>query len=629
VIESRASPDAGGGRAVEFARIILVALAAGAVEIRLWEPFPGFSPVGTAGALIGGWEVFRQSARSLWQRRMTMELSMAIAIFAALSIGETVTALAILFFVLVAEVLEGLTVARGRESIKELLEAGPRPTTVIRDGQSRVIDIRSIEIGDRVEIKPGERIPADGVVVGGHSFLDQSSITGESLPVEKVPGAEVHAGTLNQSGMLEVRATRVGRDTTFGKIIDAVEQAERTRAPVQKTADRLSGYIVAFALASAALTLAITHDARSAISVVIVAGACGVATGTPLAILGAIGRAARHGVVVKGGIHLETLATIDTVLLDKTGTLTYGEPRLVSLRPCRDVSERVLLGTAMIAERPSEHPLARAVLRRGRQESLATAGPERFENLAGQGIVCSVGGEEIVVGSRRLLTDRRIAVGDLAPARDPASEVYVARGGRLLGLLRFEDVARGEAPQAIQELREMGIWTVLLSGDSRAVADRVGAALGVDEIGSELLPVRKLERVEDLVAEGRKVAMIGDGINDAPALIKANVGVAMGSGADVAQESAGVVLLGDDLLKFVEVVRIARRCRSIILTNFAGTLVLDGAGVVLAALGYLSPVVAAFIHVASETAFVLNAARMGRRSRGEARFSRVSIGSRE
>jgi len=344
---------------------------------------------------------------------------------------------------------------------------------------------------------------------------------------------------------------------------------------------------------------------------VIVAGACGVATGTPLAILGAIGRAARHGVIVKGGIHLETLATIDTVLLDKTGTLTYGEPRIVGLRPCSGVSERILLGTAMIAERPSEHPLARAVLRRGHQESLATARPERFENLPGEGIVCSVGGEEIIVGSRRLLADRRIAVGDFAPAPDPASEVYVARGGRLLGLLRFEDVVRGEAPRAIQDLREMGIWTVLLSGDSRAVADRVGTALGVDEVGSELLPIRKLERVQDFIAEGRRVAMIGDAINDAPALIKASVGVAMGSGADVARESAGVVLLGDDLLKFVEAVRIARRCREIILTNFAGTLLLDGTGVVMAALGYLTPVVAAIVHVASETAFVLNAARMG------------------
>jgi Cd2+/Zn2+-exporting ATPase/Cu+-exporting ATPase len=616
VIESRASPDAAGARAAEFARIILVVLAAGVVEIRLWEPFTSFSPVGAAGTLIGGWEVFRQSARSLWKRRMTMELSMAIAILAALSIGETVTALAILFFVLVAEVLEGLTVARGRMAIRELLEAGPRPTTVIRDGQSRVIDARSVEIGDRVEIKPGERIPADGVVVSGHSFVDQSSITGESLPVEKVPGAEVHAGTVNQSGALDVRVTRVGLDTTFGKIIEAVEQAERTRAPVQKTADRLSGYIVIFALASAALTLAITHDVRSAISVVIVAGACGVATGTPLAILGAIGRAARHGVVVKGGIHLETLASIDTVLLDKTGTLTYGEPRIVGLRPCPGVSDLILLGTAVIAERPSEHPLARAVMRRGHQELLTTARPDRFENLPGEGIVCSVGGEEIVVGSRRLLIDRRIAVGDFAPATEATSEVLVARGGRLLGLLRFEDVVRGEAPQAIQQLREMGIWTVLLSGDSRAVADRVGTALGVDEIGSELLPVRKQERVEELVAEGRKVAMIGDGINDAPALLKASVGVAMGSGADVTRESAGVVLLGDDLLKFVEVVRIARRCRSIILTNFSGTLLLDGVGVVLAALGYLSPVVAAFIHVASETAFVLNAARMGRRGRG-------------
>jgi len=331
VNESRASPREGIVLRGEVVRILLVGLAAGAVAVRLWEP--GSSLLGAAACLLGGWEVYRQSLRGLFSGRMTMELSMTIAILAALSIGETVTALAILFFVLVAEVLERLTVSEGRRSMTELLAGGRRLTTVIRRGEPRVVEAAAIEIDDLVEVKPGGCVPADGVVVTGHSFVDQSSITGEGLPVEKMPGSEVHAGTLNQSGALEIRATRGGRDTTFFGIIEAIETAGRSRAPIQRTADRLAGLIVAFALGSAALTWLLTRDVRSAISVVIVAGACGVATGTPLAILGGIGRAARRGVVIKGGIHLETLATIDTVLLDKTGTLTYGAPRIVALHP--------------------------------------------------------------------------------------------------------------------------------------------------------------------------------------------------------------------------------------------------------------------------------------------------------
>jgi P-type Cu+ transporter len=597
-------------RTPDLVRIALVAIAALAVGLRIPAPIPGLDLIGIIATLAGGYPVFKEAFKNLRERRMTMELSMTIALVAALSIGEIVTALAILFFVLAAEILEGLTVGRGRRAIKELLDLVPQRTVVLSDGHARDLEAGAVRVGDHVVVKPGARVPVDGIVVKGHSFVDQSSITGESSPVEKVPGAEMHAGTVNQSGVLEVRATRVGGDTMFGKIIEAVERAERSRAPIQKIADRLSGYVVFFALGCAVLTFIFTRDVRSTISVVIVAGACGIATGTPLAILGAIGRAARHGVIVKGGIHLETLASVDTVLLDKTGTLTYGHPEIVGLRTCPGVSSRVLLGTAMMAERPSEHPLGRAILRRASQESLSTVELDRFEYLPGKGIVCSVTGEEIVVGSRLLLGERHVAVGDFSRGQDPTSEVLVARGGRLLGALRFEDVVRPEAPQAVRALQEMDIWTVLLSGDATGIAEQVGRRLGVNEIGAELLPDRKLARVLALVAEGRRVAMIGDGINDAPALASASVGVAMGSGTAIAQESADIVLLGDDLLKFVDTVRIARRCRRIILANFAGTLSLDGLGVALAAAGMLNPVVAAFIHVSSELAFILNSARM-------------------
>jgi len=308
----------------ELIRIGFVGLAIIALWLRLWEPFPHFSVIGLTAALIGGYPIFKEAVSSLAARRMTMELSMTIAIGAALVIAEFFTALVIIFFVLVAEVLEGLTVGRGRRAVKDLLDLLPREALVRRDGEARAVSLEETRVGDVVIVKPGARVPVDGVVARGHSFVDQAAITGESLPVEKVAGARVYAGTINQSGLIEVRAEGLGRDTAFGKIIEAVERAEKSRAPIQKTADRLAGYLVYFAIGCAALTLLVTRDARSTNSVVIVAGACGIAAGTPLAILGTIGRAARQSAIIKGGLYLEVLGGVDTVVLDKTGTSRWG-----------------------------------------------------------------------------------------------------------------------------------------------------------------------------------------------------------------------------------------------------------------------------------------------------------------
>jgi len=286
----------------ELMRIGLVAVASAAVWLRLWEPLARVSVIGLTAALVGGSPIFEEAFSALRARRMTMELSMAIAVGAALAIGEFFTALVIVLFVLIAEVFERLTVGRGRRAIKDLLDFLPRQALVRRGAAAREVGAAEIAPGDVVVVRPGGRLPVDGLVVAGHSFVDQAAITGESLPVEKVAGAHVYAGTINQSGTIDVRATRIGRDTAFGKILEAVEAAERSRAPIQKTADRLAGYLVYFAIGCAALTFVITRDVRSMISVVIVAGACGIAAGTPLAILGAIGQAARKGAIVKGGL---------------------------------------------------------------------------------------------------------------------------------------------------------------------------------------------------------------------------------------------------------------------------------------------------------------------------------------
>jgi Cd2+/Zn2+-exporting ATPase/Cu+-exporting ATPase len=459
----------------------------------------------------------------------------------------------------------------------------------------------------------------------GSSFVDQAAITGEPMPVEKSAGDKVFAGTINQSGALEVMAERLGRDTTFGHIVEAVERAERSRAPIQKTADRLSGYLVYFALGAAVLTFILTHNIRSTISVVIVAGACGIAAGTPLAILGAIGRAAQQGVVIKGGLYLEALASIDTVVLDKTGTLTFGTPQVVDVVPLNGAGERDVLAVASTAEAKSEHPLAKAIIAEANTSGILYAQSERFSYTLGRGIIAHSRGDEIIVGSRAFMVEQGLDKD--VPANESgshtASEIFVARNGKLLGLVRIADILRPEAKQAISALRRMGLKTVLLSGDRQEVTDSVGRDLGVDQSVGGLLPDEKLNWIKKVRSDHRNVAMIGDGVNDAPALVEANVGIAMGSGTDVARESADIILIGSDLSRFVEVVQVARHCRAVIMQNFVGTLLVDSVGIVLAAIGILNPLLAAFIHVSSEMAFILNSTRLLPKSLQKTRQSRL------
>jgi len=594
----------------DLVRIGLAAAAAAVTWFHLWQPIARVDVLAIA-ALIGcGWPIWREALGALIKRRMTMELSMTIAIGAAAAIGELFTALVIVLFVLVAEVLEGLTVGRGRKAIKQLVDLLPRGAIVRRGGSEQEVAAADLKLGEIIVVKPGARIPIDGVVTGGQSFVDQATITGESLPVEKLPASQVFAGTVNQSGALEVRITGIGRDTAFGRIIEAVERAEHSRAPIEKTADRLAGYLVYFALACAVLTFLLTRDARATISVIIVAGACGIAAGTPLAVLGGIGRAARMGSIIKGGLYLEALGRVRTIVLDKTGTLTLGEPRVTGVVPQPGFTVRDVLEAAAVAEKRSEHPLARAILARAVAELIPLEEPDTFQYQPGLGITCAKGGRQLLVGNRALFAQHSIDVSAMAPPPGGEAQVLIGSGGRPIGAIHLSDVLRPEAKEAIRRLRALGLRTVVLTGDAKSVAVAVGAQLEVNDVHADLLPQQKQAYVEALQRKGQLVAMIGDGVNDAPALVQASVGVAMGSGTAVAMESADVVLIGSDLRKFVETIEIARRCRRIILQNFVGTLVVDGLGVALAAFGLLNPLFAAFIHVASELTFILNSTRL-------------------
>ena len=587
----------------DLLRIAFVIVVAGIV----WFT-PQLSWLGIGGVLVGGFPIFAEAFKNLRERRMTMELSMTLALLAALVIREFFTALIITLFVLVAEILEGLTVSRGRQAIADLLQYLPSTAVVLLSGEFVECPIGAVSPGDRVLIRPGSRIPVDGKVIAGSSSVEEAAITGEPLPQEKAQDSSVYAGTMNQTGALEVRVEKVGRETTYGRIVEAVEKAERSRAPIQKTADRLAGYLVYFALGAALLTFLLTHNARSTISVIIVAGACGIAAGTPLAILGAVGRAARQGAIIKGGLYLELLARIDTVVLDKTGTLTLGSPsvRHVVPVPGRSVSE--VLQLAASVERLSEHPLASAVMAAAKEGNLAPLAATGFDYIVGRGVAAKIDGDTVLVGSAEFLTENGISVP--AVKTTEGTSLFVAQDGQFVGTLAVADALRPEAIQAVAALRAMGLWLELLTGDTQQAANELAKQAAFDRVSGQMLPEDKLRRVDELIAEKKTVAMIGDGINDAPALARAQVGVAMGSGTAVARESADVVLIGNDLSKFVETVRIARKCRSIIYQNFYGTLGVDAVGIILASVGLLNPLLAAFIHVTSELTFILNSTRL-------------------
>ncbi len=609
----------------EYVRLGVLALIVIASLTGWWRSFMDRDWLAFAGTVIGGFPIYKEAWENLLKKRMTMELSMTIALVAALAIGQFFTAIVIAFFVLFAELLEGYTVGGGRKAIEKLIDALPRQVTVRRDGREQPLSAEALAPGETIIIHPGERIPVDGVVVKGTSYVDQSSITGESLPVEKVESSKVFAGTINKNGVLEVRVERVGRDTTFGKIIQVVEQAEKSKAPVERIADRLAAGLVYFAFGAAVLTFLVTRNLTATIAVIIVAGACGVAAGTPLAILAGIGSAARRGIIVKGGLYLEKLAEIDTIVLDKTGTLTLGIPEVTGVHSANGISEETVLLNAAIAEQHSEHPLGEAIVRTAKDRKLALRQYADLRYVPGKGLTCRDGADQIIVGTATFLEENRIRIANALAGGQPLKPgetlVYVGRDTTLLGTISLADRLRKEAIQTITELKGQGYRTLLLTGDSAEVASTIGQQLGVHEAKGDLLPEQKLEIIRNLLKEGRKVAMVGDGINDAPALAEATVGIAMGGGTDVALETADITLMTADLSRLVEVFRIAKRCYRVIMFNFWGTIAVDTLGIVLAFLGLLAPIVAALIHVGSELTFILNSARLfrGRSANGRRR----------
>ena len=584
--------------------------------------------IGLLIVLVGGYPVFRNVLRATLHRQVISHTLMTVGVAAALLVGEWATAAVVVFFMRVGDYVERFTTERARRAVRDLTALAPQTARLEVDGEEREVPIAQVRPGDLVVVRPGEKLPVDGEVLAGQATVNQAAITGEAIPVEAGPGSHVYAATLLQVGSLRLRATGVGADSTFGRVIRLVEEAEAHRADVQRVADKFSAYYLPVVAGIAALTYLLRRDPLATAAVLLVACSCSFALATPIAMLASIGAAARRGLIIKGGRYIELLDRAEVLLIDKTGTLTLGQPQITDILDLRqDALAGELLRLAASAERYSEHPLAEAVRRAARQQGLSLETPADFSAQAGSGVQARLAGRLVQVGSRRLASAALAQDASAAQAADGLEAqgktlLFVLLDGELAGLLAAADTLRPEVPQAIQSLRQMGVRQVeLLTGDNpRSAAALVEqlAKMGAPDIRyrADLLPEDKIAVVKEYQAQGRRVIMVGDGVNDAPALAQADVGIAMGAaGSDIAIEAAHVALMREDWMLAPEVVQIARRTMGVVRFNIAFTLVYNTIGLTLAALGFLPPVFAAAAQSLPDLFILGNSSRLLRGGR--------------
>lgn len=566
-------------------------------------------PIGAIAVLLAASPILRSVLRAALRRQITSHTLMSLGMTAALIVGEWATAGVVVLFMYVGTTIEGLTTERTRRAVKDLASLAPQTARLLRNGVEQVVPIDEVRVGDEVVVRHGEAIPTDGVVCDGQATVNQAAITGESLPVEVSAGSKVYAATIIQNGFLRVRATALGTDSTFGRIIKLIENAEAHRADIQRIADRFAGYYLPVVVSIAALTFLLSRNALATAAVLVVACSCSFAIATPIAMLASIGASARRGILIKGGKYIEALARADVLLIDKTGTLTLGKPRLTDIIALADVPETEILRLAAAAERYSEHPLAEAVRAAAVERALTVPVPKAFEALTGLGVRAVVEGQQITVGSARLVG---MELPQAAPlAGQGKALLYVMRNAEVIGILAAADTLRPEVPAALQALRGLGIRRIeLLTGDNERAAESLCAPLGIP-FRANLLPEDKIRIVRDYQAKGHTVVMVGDGVNDAPALAQANVGIAMGAaGSPIAIESAHLTLMGDDWRLVPQAFRVARRTMRVVRLNIGFTVLFNFAGLSLAALGIIPPVLAAAAQSIPDIGILGNSARL-------------------
>lgn len=536
------------------------------------------------------------------------------------------TSAVLITLILLGKLFEALAKGRTSEAIKTLMGLQAKTALVVRDGEEMVVPIEEVVVGDMIIVRPGEKIPVDGEVAEGQSSVDESMLTGESIPIEKQTGAHVFGATMNKNGMLKIKATKVGKETALAQIIKVVEEAQGSKAPIQRVADRISGIFVPIVVGIAVLVFLIwyffvaTGDFANAleklIAVLVIACPCALGLATPTSIMAGSGRAAEAGILFKGGEHLEAAHRIDTVVLDKTGTVTKGKPELTDVRT-EGIEEEEFLRLVGSAEKNSEHPLAEAIVSGIQERGISLVRTEEFEAVPGYGIRAVVEGRTIVIGTRRLMERDEIQMTDALEMmaeleRNGKTAMLVAIDQRYAGMVAVADTVKETSKEAIIRLKELGIEVVMITGDNQRTAEAIAADVGIDRVLAEVLPEGKAEEVKKLQSQGRKVAMAGDGINDAPALAVADIGIAMGTGTDVAMEAGDITLMRGDLTSIADAIYMSRKTMANIKQNLFWALAYNSLGIPIAAAGFLAPWVAGAAMALSSVSVVLNALRLQR-----------------
>jgi len=570
-------------------------------------------------ALVGGTPLFIFAARGLIiNRDITAGLMASVAMIAAIIVGEYSAAAIVVFMMSVGEWLENFTIAKADNALRDLAKLIPPEVTVIRNGQEQLVPIEQVDVGERVRIRTGERIGLDGEVTSGHGSVNQAAITGEAMPVDKGVGDKLFAGTLNELGTLEFTVTRIGQDTTLGHIVKLVQNAQASKAPVQRVADKYAKILVPITFSIAILVYFLTGDIMRSITVLVVVCPCALVLATPTAVVAAIGNAAKRGILIKSGEIVEQVGKIDVVAFDKTGTLTLGKPVVSEVIAVNSVSPDQILAYAATAEKFSEHPIGRALVAAGDNHSIQFGEPTDFNVLPGFGISAKVDGYRVTVGNRTLLTERGIPWSAKLENQASALELQgstvipVALDDEVAGLISLVDIPRMEAKQAIAELKKLGIQEIIMiTGDNPRTAERITRELGIDRFYAEVLPQDKLKIIRDLQAQGLKVLFSGDGVNDAPALAAADIGVAMGlAGTDLALETADIGLMADEIERLPQIIALSRKSLSVIKQNVIFSMGMNVLAVILGGFGIIGPVIGALMHELSALPVLANSSRM-------------------
>ena len=575
------------------------------------------------GAIILGYPILKLAVKSILRGMLTINELVAIAFLAAIASGESQlggyqTAGIVAFFMLLGELIETRTAAGARASIASLVKMTPTKARRIVAAGEQEVTASELNVGDVIRIRPGDNVAADGKIIKGQGSINQANITGESLPVDKTTGEEVFAGTTNLNGVLEVKITRAGEDTTFGRVRDLILSAEQTKLPIMRIIDQYMGYYTPLVLVIAAVVWFFTQDIERVVSVLVISCPCAFILASPTAMVAALASAARLGILIKNVGDIEIAARINAFVFDKTGTLTTGELAVSRLAPQGDLKPAELLKIAATAEKFSNHPTAKALVNLAEEAGVTLVDPTDFKETAGRGVQAKVDDESIVIGRAQWLRDNGVTDDfeskvDLKEA-EGYSLLFVARGGECIGWIGLQDATRSEAKEALADLLESGVRRVaMVSGDRQPVAARVAAEIGCGEVVAECLPQDKVDFVNDLKKRGYRVAVIGDGVNDAPALAAGDMGVAMGAaGSEVAIQSATIALMNSDLRRLPFLMRLSRQTRKVINQNFLFGILFIIGGMIGASYGVINPIVAAVLHNAGSLIVVFNSARLVR-----------------